>query len=79
MNPVRADQIGPLDMFKIGIGPSSSHTVGPMVAALTFRNWIGEKLKTIPHKNNLKITVELFGSLSATGRGTPPMVPCVPG
>ena len=34
MNPTRADQISPLDMFKIGVGPSSSHTVGPMVAAL---------------------------------------------
>jgi L-serine dehydratase len=68
MNPLRADQIGPLDMFKIGIGPSSSHTVGPMIAALEFRNSIiSEKLPFAivdPH-----IQVELYGSLSATGRG----------
>ncbi|MBX9686493.1 MAG: hypothetical protein K2X27_07310, partial [Candidatus Obscuribacterales bacterium] len=34
---LEADHIGPMDIFKIGVGPSSSHTVGPMVAALEFR------------------------------------------
>ena len=54
------------DLFKIGIGPSSSHTVGPMIAARQFachlRDSVG--LATVRH-----VTVELFGSLSATGVG----------
>ncbi len=54
------------DLFKIGIGPSSSHTVGPMRAANLF-------IKQLAHRHLLeKITrlrAELFGSLSHTGRG----------
>lgn len=54
------------DLFKIGIGPSSSHTVGPMIAARQFachlRNTLG--LAAVH-----QVTVELFGSLSATGVG----------
>ena len=54
------------DLFKVGIGPSSSHTVGPMVAANTFL----EGLKT---QGNLgavdSISVDLYGSLGATGKG----------
>ena len=76
MNPTRADQIGPLDMFKIGVGPSSSHTVGPMIAALQFREAIGELLRQASASDKasfevskLRITVELYGSLSATGLG----------
>jgi L-serine dehydratase len=54
------------DMFKIGLGPSSSHTVGPMRAALAFC----EDLK----KGGLldrtaAVTVELYGSLALTGIG----------
>lgn len=68
---LRADRIGPLDMFKIGVGPSSSHTVGPMVAALRFRALLIEKiLPSIPVPvDGLHIEVELYGSLSATGEG----------
>ncbi len=54
------------DLFKIGIGPSSSHTVGPMRAAFMF----GRSLEAggqLPHVARLK--VELFGSLGATGHG----------
>ncbi|MCC6979980.1 MAG: L-serine ammonia-lyase [Candidatus Melainabacteria bacterium] len=72
MNPTRADLIGPLDMFKIGIGPSSSHTVGPMVAALDFRkNYIESHISKLGGAagHSLHVTVELFGSLSATGQG----------
>ncbi|MBX9950630.1 MAG: L-serine ammonia-lyase [Candidatus Obscuribacterales bacterium] len=72
MNPTRADLIGPLDMFKIGIGPSSSHTVGPMIAALDFRkNVIDQHIKKLGGAagHRLHVTVELFGSLSATGQG----------
>lgn len=68
MNPLRADHISPLDMFKIGVGPSSSHTVGPMIAALEFRKQVlaSGKLKA---GGNLRFQVELYGSLSATGKG----------
>jgi L-serine dehydratase len=53
--------ISAFDLFKIGIGPSSSHTVGPMVAAKRFRDTLGA--------GTVHITVELFGSLAWTGRG----------
>lgn len=67
MNPLRADHISPLDMFKIGVGPSSSHTVGPMVAALEFRRQV--LALELSSKKKLHLQVELYGSLSATGRG----------
>jgi L-serine dehydratase len=54
------------DIFKIGIGPSSSHTVGPMRAA----NFLLVKLKK--HwlfERTARIRCELYGSLAATGRG----------
>lgn len=54
------------DLFKIGIGPSSSHTVGPMRAARKF----AESLKnTIAIDQVATVKTELFGSLGATGRG----------
>lgn len=68
MNPLRADHISPLDMFKIGVGPSSSHTVGPMVAAIAFRESIIKDLAG-QNKAGLRLQVELYGSLSATGQG----------
>ncbi|CAN5251970.1 L-serine ammonia-lyase [soil metagenome] len=49
------------ELFTIGIGPSSSHTVGPMRAALMFM----ETLPAAPRR----IVCELFGSLALTGRG----------
>lgn len=54
------------DLFKIGIGPSSSHTVGPMRAALMFVTDL-ESNGSIDSCTNLK--VELYGSLAATGAG----------
>ena len=53
-----------LDLFRIGLGPSSSHTVGPMRAAARFR---GDALAAgiVPER----VVVDLKGSLSATGRG----------
>ena len=58
--------ISVFDLFKIGIGPSSSHTVGPMRAALTFVTGAAEagELARIA-----RLRIELFGSLGATGRG----------
>lgn len=54
------------DMFKIGIGPSSSHTVGPMEAARRF----AESLKRDGQLEQVtRVRVELFGSLGATGKG----------
>ena len=54
------------DLFKIGVGPSSSHTVGPMVAANQFLQQIQAKnfLDDITH-----IFIDLYGSLAATGKG----------
>lgn len=58
--------ISVFDIFKIGIGPSSSHTVGPMKAALTFAETLNKQglLQKVD-----SITVELYGSLGATGKG----------
>ncbi|WP_308797975.1 L-serine ammonia-lyase [Agromyces silvae] len=55
-----------LDMFSIGIGPSSSHTVGPMRAGRTFATNLASAglLDRVA-----RIRVDLFGSLGATGRG----------
>lgn len=54
------------DIFKIGIGPSSSHTVGPMRAAQSFVAKLDE-LGSL--KKTCRIKTELFGSLGATGKG----------
>ncbi len=54
------------DLFKIGIGPSSSHTVGPMRAALRFANGLRDD-DLLAATDHLK--VELYGSLGATGKG----------
>ena len=53
-----------LDVFRIGLGPSSSHTVGPMRAAKFFRKACLER-GLVPER----VEVNLKGSLSATGRG----------
>ncbi|AWI52074.1 L-serine ammonia-lyase [Aquabacterium olei] len=54
------------DLFKIGIGPSSSHTVGPMRAARMF----AERLQRGGLLNRTaRVTVALYGSLGATGKG----------
>ncbi|MDT8450320.1 MAG: L-serine ammonia-lyase [Wenzhouxiangellaceae bacterium] len=54
------------DLFKIGIGPSSSHTVGPMRAACLFARAL-ERDGVLDNVAGLKL--ELFGSLGHTGRG----------
>ncbi len=58
--------ISVLDLFKIGVGPSSSHTVGPMRAAYDFAAALGERglVNAV-----VRVEVQLFGSLSATGVG----------
>ena len=58
--------ISAFDLFKIGIGPSSSHTVGPMRASNLFvHRLLNEGLLD----QVSRIRVELFGSLGATGKG----------
>ena len=54
------------DMFSIGIGPSSSHTVGPMRACRRFLDRIARDHVLADVR---RVKVELFGSLGATGRG----------
>jgi L-serine dehydratase len=54
------------DLFKIGIGPSSSHTVGPMRAARLFALRLEHDGALV---NIARIVAELYGSLGATGKG----------
>src|SRR5690606_34455624 len=60
------EYISVFDMLKIGVGPSSSHTLGPWRAAEIF-------LKELRSQNLFdkteKVTIELYGSLSLTGKG----------
>ncbi len=56
------------DLFKIGPGPSSSHTIGPLRISCNFRETI-EQLPKNDVESALSIRVHLFGSLSATGKG----------
>ena len=54
------------DLFKIGIGPSSSHTVGPMRAALTFIT----KARELGYlQKTHQARIDLYGSLALTGKG----------
>ena len=50
------------DLFKIGVGPSSSHTMGPMTAAADFARRVSELAVA-------RVTVKLYGSLALTGKG----------
>lgn len=56
------------DLFKIGPGPSSSHTIGPMKAAYDFLQR-ANLLVTTQLLENPQIIIHLYGSLSATGKG----------
>jgi len=54
------------DLFRVGVGPSSSHTVGPMRAAAAFV----ERVKAAGLLSDVvSMRVELYGSLGATGKG----------
>lgn len=61
--------ISVLDLFKIGVGPSSSHTMGPMVAAKDFRHRVEAHVASIANKSHLHIRCTLRGSLAFTGKG----------
>ena len=58
--------ISVFDLFKIGIGPSSSHTVGPMRAARRFAEYL-EEGQWLPDLESVRVT--LYGSLALTGKG----------
>jgi L-serine dehydratase len=57
---------GVFDLFKIGVGPSSSHTVGPMLAA---RQFVERALGDAADKPITRLHSELYGSLALTGLG----------
>ena len=58
------------DIFKVGIGPSSSHTMGPMAAAGAFLALLEKKVAQHPPADSwLRVHVSLHGSLAFTGRG----------
>lgn len=61
-----SDFISTFDLFKIGVGPSSSHTMGPMTAACRFVRDL--KVRDLLPKTT-RIVVALYGSLALTGRG----------
>ncbi|WP_435953268.1 L-serine ammonia-lyase [Dryocola sp. BD626] len=54
------------DMFKVGIGPSSSHTVGPMKAGKQF---VDDLVEQGLLESTTRIAVDVYGSLSLTGKG----------
>ena len=58
--------ISVFDIYKIGVGPSSSHTVGPMKAGKSF---IDDLTALGKLEETTKITVDVYGSLSLTGKG----------
>ncbi|MCR6662811.1 MAG: L-serine ammonia-lyase [Luteimonas sp.] len=59
--------VSTFDLYKIGIGPSSSHTVGPMRAAARFvERWLAEPGRL---GDVVRVRAEVFGSLALTGRG----------
>lgn len=55
-----------VDMFKIGIGPSSSHTLGPMKAGKAFAD---ELINTGLIEHTARVQADVYGSLSLTGKG----------
>ncbi|NJY62967.1 L-serine ammonia-lyase [Salinimicrobium sp. CDJ15-81-2] len=60
------ESISVFDMLKIGVGPSSSHTLGPWRAA---ERWIAELKEAGRFDLVEKVTINLYGSLSLTGKG----------
>ena len=61
------------DIFKIGIGPSSSHTMGPMNAARSFVELL--ELRGLLART-AQVSAQLYGSLALTGRGHCTLIGC---
>jgi len=64
------------DLFKIGVGPSSSHTVGPMVAGNRFVATLQSKELLI---HTTRVRIDLYGSLALTGKGHATDTACIVG
>lgn len=58
--------ISVFELFSIGVGPSSSHTVGPMRAACAFAKALSERSDL---EKVVRVTIQLYGSLALTGHG----------
>ena len=56
--------VSAFDLFKLGIGPSSSHTMGPMTAAGRFLERLGDRVE-----QTARVEITLYASLALTGRG----------
>ncbi|MDB5425021.1 MAG: sdaA, partial [Phenylobacterium sp.] len=56
--------VSAFDLFKLGIGPSSSHTMGPMTAACRFLERLGAGVE-----QTARVQITLYASLALTGRG----------
>jgi L-serine dehydratase len=63
---IKEERISVFDIFKIGVGPSSSHTLGPWRAAQIFLRLVDDRVGLA---NVKAVRVELFGSLAKTGKG----------
>lgn len=63
-NEVIAMPLSVFDLFTVGIGPSSSHTVGPMRAGASFIDLLSDSLRSVAD-----LRVDVYGSLAATGAG----------
>ena len=68
MAPGRRDDLvcSVFDLFKIGVGPSSSHTMGPMTAACRFVERLRESGML---ERTARVSADLYGSLALTGKG----------
>ena len=75
-NKQKMEQISVFDMLKIGVGPSSSHTLGPWRAA---EKWIEELHRDQIFDQVQSISVHLYGSLSLTGKGHATDLACILG
>ncbi|MBT3279543.1 MAG: L-serine ammonia-lyase [Phycisphaerales bacterium] len=62
-----AIQTSIFDLYQIGPGPSSSHTIGPMCASLAFREMLADRTEGLARTEAIEVV--LLGSLSATGKG----------
>ena len=60
------EQISVFDMFKVGIGPSSSHTLGPWRAAQRFLEYLE---RAGGWQSVSRVRIQLYGSLAKTGKG----------
>jgi L-serine dehydratase len=65
-HPQQSVFVSAFDLFKIGLGPSSSHTVGPMRAA---RRFVREAIPPSRFESVERLVIDLYGSLALTGRG----------